>query len=277
MNNEIVLLTGASSGIGFETALLLQQSGYKVYAAARRTDRLKKLESQGISILSIDVTSDASMQQAVQFIIDREGRIDVLINNAGYGSFGSLEEVPMEEARQQFEVNVFGLARLTQLVIPHMREKQYGKIVNIASVAAHIYQPLGSWYHSTKFAVEGLSDCLRVELKPFGIKVILVEPGPIKSEWSGIAVEHLLQSSGKGPYQFIAQRMAEAMTRMYAASYVSGSDTVARVIAKSLKRNNPRARYTAGQGASFMIFARRMLGTRIFDALISKMMVGKKA
>ena len=277
MNNEIVLLTGASSGIGFETALLLQQSGYKVYAAARRTDRLKKLESQGISILSIDVTSDASMQQAVQFIIDREGRIDVLINNAGYGSFGSLEEVPMEEARQQFEVNVFGLARLTQLVIPHMREKQYGKIVNIASVAAHIYQPLGSWYHSTKFAVEGLSDCLRVELKPFGIKVILVEPGPIKSEWSGIAVEHLLQSSGKGHYRFIAQRMAEAMTRMYAASYVSGSDVVARVIAKSLKRNNPRARYTAGQGASFMIFARRMLGTRIFDALISKMMVGKKA
>lgn len=277
MNNEIVLLTGASSGIGFETALLLQQSGYKVYAAARRTDRLKKLESQGISILSIDVTSDASMQQAVQSIIDREGRIDVLINNAGYGSFGSLEEVPMEEARQQFEVNVFGLARLTQLIIPHMREKQYGKIVNIASVAAHIYQPLGSWYHSTKFAVEGLSDCLRVELKPFGIKVILVEPGPIKSEWSGIAVEHLLQSSGKGPYRFIAQRMAEAMTRMYAASYVSGSDTVARVIAKSLKRNNPRARYTAGQGASFMIFARRMLGTRIFDALVSKMMVGKKA
>lgn len=277
MNNEIVLLTGASSGIGFETALLLQQSGYKVYAAARRTDRLKKLESQGISILSIDVTSDASMQQAVQSIIDREGRIDVQINNAGYGSFGSLEEVPMEEARQQFEVNVFGLARLTQLIIPHMREKQYGKIVNIASVAAHIYQPLGSWYHSTKFAVEGLSDCLRVELKPFGIKVILVEPGPIKSEWSGIAVEHLLQSSGKGPYQFIAQRMAEAMTRMYAASYVSGSDVVARVIAKSLKRNNPRARYTAGQGASFMIFARRMLGTRIFDALISKMMVGKKA
>ena len=277
MNNEIVLLTGASSGIGFETALLLQQSGYKVYAAARRTDRLKKLESQGISILSIEVTSDASMQQAVQFIIDREGRIDVLINNAGYGSFGSLEEVPMEEARQQFEVNVFGLARLTQLVIPHMREKQYGKIVNIASVAAHIYQPLGSWYHSTKFAVEGLSDCLRVELKPFGIKVILVEPGPIKSEWSEIAVEHLLQSSGKGPYRFIAQRMAEAMTRMYAASYVSGSDVVARVIAKSLKRNTPRARYTAGQGASFMIFARRMLGTRIFDALISKMMVGKKA
>jgi short-subunit dehydrogenase len=277
MKNEIVLLTGASSGIGFETALLLQQSGYKVYAAARRTDRLKKLESQGISILSIDVTSDVSMQQAVQSIIDREGRIDVLINNAGYGSFGSLEEVPMEEARQQFEVNVFGLARLTQLVIPHMREKQYGKIVNIASVAAHIYQPLGSWYHSTKFAVEGLSDCLRVELKPFGIKVILVEPGPIKSEWSGIAVEHLLQSSGKGPYRFIAQRMATTMTRTYEASYVSGSDAVARVIAKSLKRNNPRARYTAGQGASFMIFARRMLGTRIFDALISKMMVGKKA
>lgn len=217
MGNEIVLLTGASSGIGFETALLLQQSGYKVYAAARRTERLEKLVPHGISILAIDVTNDASMQQAVQSIIDKEGRIDVLINNAGYGSFGSLEEVSIDEARQQFEVNVFGLARLTQLVIPYMREKQSGKIVNIASVAAHIYEPLGSWYHSTKFAVEGLSDCLRVELKPFGIKVILIEPGPIKSEWSGIAVEHLLQTSGKGPYQFIANRMADSMTRLYAA------------------------------------------------------------
>jgi short-subunit dehydrogenase len=277
MQKEIVLLTGASSGIGFETALLLQRAGYKVYAAARRIDRLKKLEDHGISILPIDVTVEESMQQAVQTIIEQEGRIDVLINNAGYGSFGSLEEVSMQEARQQFEVNVFGLARLTQLVIPHMRQNRTGKIVNIASVAAHIYQPLGSWYHSTKFAVEGLSDCLRVELKPFGIKVILIEPGPIKSEWSGIAVEHLLKTSGTGPYQSIANNMATTMTRMYAASYVSGSDEVARVIGKALTRKRPKARYAVGRGAKFMILARRTLGTRLFDAIVSKMMVGKQS
>ena len=171
------LVTGASSGIGEETARRLQGLGYTVYGAARRTGRLEKLAAEGVRPLAMDVTDDASMTAGIARIIEETGRIDVLINNAGYGSYGAIEDVPIDEARRQFEVNLFGLGRLVQLVTPHMRGQKSGTIINISSMGGRLTTPLGGWYHATKYAVEPLSDALRMELKPFGIDVVLVEPG----------------------------------------------------------------------------------------------------
>ena len=171
------LVTGASSGIGEETARRLQGLGYTVYGAARRTGRLEKLAAEGVRPLAMDVTDDASMTAGIARIIEETGRIDVLINNAGYGSYGAIEDVPIDEARRQFEVNLFGLGRLVQLVTPHMRGQKSGTIINISSMGGRLTTPLGGWYHATKYAVEALSDALRMELKPFGIDVVLVEPG----------------------------------------------------------------------------------------------------
>ncbi|MGL5066248.1 MAG: oxidoreductase [Sarcina sp.] len=178
---KVALITGASSGIGFDTAIELQKKGYIIYGAARRVDRLETLKKNGINVIALDVTNEESMVKCVETILAKEGRIDVLVNNAGYGSFGAIEDVSMEEARRQVEVNVFGLARMTQLVLPSMRANKYGKIVNISSMAGKMHTPFGGWYHATKFAVEGFSDCLRMEVAEFGIDVILVEPGGIKT------------------------------------------------------------------------------------------------
>src|SRR5215217_4048985 len=167
MTTNTALVTGASSGIGEATALKLQGLGFTVYGAARREDRLQELAAEGIRPLAMDVTDEASMSAGIERIIADAGRIDVLVNNAGYGSYGALEDVPLDEARRQFEVNVFGLARLTQLVLPHMRAQRDGYIVNVSSMGGRIWEPFGSWYHATKFAVEGLSDSLRVEVAPF--------------------------------------------------------------------------------------------------------------
>ena len=195
MEKKVVLITGASSGIGKETAKLLVENGHIVYGAARRLDKMNDLKEAGIKLLEMDVTNDESMVNGIQKIMETEKRIDVLVNNAGYGSFGALEDVPISEAKYQFEVNIFGLARLTQLVLPYMRKKQSGKIVNISSMGGKFGEPHGAWYHATKFAVEGLSDSLRMELKQFKIDVVIIEPGAIKSEWGGIAKENLLKVS----------------------------------------------------------------------------------
>lgn len=181
LQRPVVLLTGASSGIGYDVAPLLVRYGYTVYGAARRVEKIEELASEGVKTLILDVTDEASMEAAVQQIIDAEGRIDVLINNAGYGSYGAIEDVPIDEARRQFEVNLFGLARLTQLVLPHMRAQGSGRILNISSMAGRITSPLGAWYHATKYALEAFSDALRMEVEEFGIDVVIIEPGGIKT------------------------------------------------------------------------------------------------
>jgi NAD(P)-dependent dehydrogenase (short-subunit alcohol dehydrogenase family) len=265
------LVTGASSGIGEATALKLKALGYTVYGAARRVERMTSLADDGVHLLKMDVTDDDSMVTGIERIISATGRIDVLVNNAGYGSYGALEDVPMSEAKYQFEVNVFGLARLTQLVLPHMRAQGGGHIVNVSSVGGKIYEPLGAWYHATKFAVEGLSDSLRLELAPFGIHVVVIEPGAIKTEWSGIAAGGLVRASGATAYSDQAKngaavlRMADGNPRL-----VSPPSVIADAIAKAVTARRPKTRYAVGGGAKPVLFARRMLSDRAFDALVTK-------
>ena len=179
----------------------LKSAGFKVYAAARRVDRMADLEKDGITPVALDLTRDGSIAACVNTILSKEKSIDVLVNNAGYGSYGAIEDVPLEEGRRQFEVNLFGTARLIRLVTPAMREQHYEKIVNISSMGGKIWTKFGGWYHATKYAVEGLSDCLRMELQPFGIDVVVVEPGGIKTDWGLIAAENLKKTATCSPSQ----------------------------------------------------------------------------
>ncbi|RYE22366.1 MAG: oxidoreductase [Sphingobacteriales bacterium] len=269
---QVILITGASSGIGLSTAKLLRGQGHTIYAAARRTERMKELEALGVKLLAMDVTDDASMMAGVQKIADAEGRIDVLVNNAGYGSYGALEDVPLSEARYQFEVNIFGLARLTQLVLPYMRAQRSGKIINISSIGGEMSEPHGAWYHATKFAVEGLSDCLRLELKQFGIDVVVIQPGAIKTEWAGIARENLLKTSGNGPYKDLVQVHANMLSKADGNGMGSDPIVIAKVISKAIASRRPKTRYSAGDGAKPILFVRRMLSDRLYDRLFMKML-----
>jgi NAD(P)-dependent dehydrogenase (short-subunit alcohol dehydrogenase family) len=271
--NKTVLVTGASAGIGEATVRQLLADGDTVYAAARRLDRMAPLAVAGAKLLSLDLTDDASIVAAVDKIRDETGRLDVLINNAGYGSYGALEDVPMDEARRQFEVNVFGAARLCQLVLPMMRAQKSGKIVNVTSIGGKFGVPYGSWYHATKFALEGLSDSLRLETKPFGIDVIVIEPGAIRTEWSGIARESLLARSGDTAYGPYARRLAKLFDGA-SARRASPPEAVAKIISKAVAANRPRIRYAAAGGAPMFLFLARVLPDRAKDAVISRMALG---
>ena len=262
------LITGASCGIGEATALHLAELGYTVYAGARRLERMSDLVDRGIRTRTVDVTDDASMTALVEAIIAETGRIDVLVNNAGYGSYGALEDVPIEEARRQFDVNLFGLARLTQLVLPHMRQQHDGYIVNVSSMGGKIWEPLGSWYHASKFAVEGLSDSLRVEVAEFGIKVVIIQPGTIRSEWSGIAADQLEASSASTPYAPQAKIMGAVLRGADQMRLASGPALVAEAIGKAVQSAKPRTRYVVGGGARGILLAERILPDRGFDRFI---------
>lgn len=186
METKVILITGASSGIGRETAIYLAKNNYKVYGVARRVDKLEELNKLGIQTIAMDVTDEASIKNTIDTIIQKEGKIDVLVNNAGYGEYGAFEDVSIENAKYQMEVNVFGLARITQLVLPYMRQQKSGSIINVSSVGGKVSNPMGSWYHASKFAVEALSDSLRLEVKPFGINVVVIEPGGIKANGAAL-------------------------------------------------------------------------------------------
>ncbi len=264
---EIILITGASSGIGEETVRRLMTAGYTVYAGARRLDRMKPLADAGAHLLALDLTDDASMAAAVSTVMQETGRIDVLINNAGYGSYGALEDVPLEEARRQFEVNIFGLARLTQLVLPAMRAQRSGRIINVSSIGGKFGEPFGAWYHATKFALEGLSDSLRMELYPFGIDVVVIQPGATHSEWSQIAHESLLKYSSDGPYGKGATAHANMMDEGHKGSVPAQPSVVANTIVQAVQASKPKTRYVTGGLARTMLFMRRVLSDRGFDAM----------
>ncbi|MFE6030678.1 oxidoreductase [Streptomyces niveus] len=267
---KTALVTGATSGIGEATALKLRQLGYTVYGAARRTDRFQKLADLGIHPVAMDVTDDDSMQVGVDRIIAETGRVDVLANIAGYGSYGALEDVPLDEARYQFDVNVFGAIRLTQLVLPHMRTQRAGTVVNVTSMGGKIYTPLGGWYHGTKFALEALSDCLRLETKPFGVNVVVIEPGGIATEWGSIAADKLEKSSSGGAYTAQAAAVAPSLRSEANANRNSPPSVIADAIGKAVTARRPKTRYATGFGARPLIALRRILPDRAFDTVISR-------
>ena len=264
--SRVAIVTGASAGIGAATARRLHELGFAVYAVARRLDRMAPLAALGIHTIRVDVTDDAGLVALVDRVVAETGRIDVLVNNAVYGSFGALEDVPMDEARRQFEVNVFGAARLCQLVLPHLRAHGSGRIINVSSVGARMYQPLGGWYHSTKYALEGLSDCLRVELRPLGIDVILIQPGGIATEFPRVAAVQLLATSGEGAYADYARRYSASLASE--AKGISPAATVARALARAATVKRPRTRYAVGRGAKATLVVRWLLPDRAFDRLL---------
>lgn len=266
-DKKIILITGASSGIGLATALRLIADGHTVYGGARRREQMAPIIQAGGRSLSLDVTDETSMTAAVDKILDEQGRIDVLVNNAGYASYGAVEDVPLDEARRQFEVNLFGLARLTQLVLPGMRERRSGTIVNISSVGGVIHTPLGAWYHATKHAIEGFSDSLRLETEPFGVHVAIVAPGLIDTGFGAVLRNNILEASGTGAYAGTVEGLERSSQRMRGSS----PDVIAAVIAGAVAARRPRTRYRAGRFSRLLVFLKRMLPNRTFDRVVTAM------
>jgi NAD(P)-dependent dehydrogenase (short-subunit alcohol dehydrogenase family) len=270
--SRTVLITGCSTGIGRSTAEHLAARGWTVWATARRPESIRDLATRGCKTLALDVCDEASMRAAVETIERADGAIGVLVNNAGYGQEGAFEETPMAEVRRQFETNVFGLVRLTQLVLPGMRRQRWGRIVNLSSMGGRLTLPGGAFYHATKYAVEALSDALRFEVRPFGIRVVVIEPGPIKTRFGDTAIAAVERVATAGsPYadfnRVLAQRIKEAyegpMGRLAA-----GPEAVARVIEKAITAEEPRTRYVVTFAARFMMGLRRWLPDWAFDGVL---------
>jgi len=263
--SKVVLITGASAGIGKTTATHLLSKGYIVYGAARRLDKMKDIEGLGVKVLEMDVTNEQSVVAGVEFILKAEGRIDILVNNAGFGAYGALEEMPIADGKYQLEVNVFGAMRVTQLVLPGMIENGYGKIINISSIGGKIAIPLGGWYHASKFALEALSDSLRNEVEQFGVDVVVIEPGGIKSEWAGIAVDNMLKVSGQGRYAKMANGFAKMLTGEDAGLE---PELIAEAIETAITAEKPETRYAAGFMAAEILEARKNMNDRELDKML---------
>ena len=268
MNKKVVLITGASSGIGKASAEKFLEKGYIVYGAARNVNNMLDLEKLGAKIIKLDISKFEEIEKSVEQIISEQGRIDILFNNAGFGLYGSIEEVSLEDAQYQFQVNLFGLAKLTQLVIPYMRKQKYGRIINTSSMVGKVYLPLGAWYIASKHALEGWSDCLRLELKPFGINVSLIEPGIIQTEFGNVMTEPMLRTSGNGPYKEIVQKMAKATEKSYSKKSGTSPKVIADLVLHASESDNPKIRYVAGELAKPLLFLRKWFGDKIYDRII---------
>ncbi|GAB4243112.1 MAG: oxidoreductase [Ekhidna sp.] len=266
---KVILITGASSGMGKEAALTLIKEGHIVYGAARRIVQMKALEDAGGHALKLDVTDENQIIDGVRKVIEEQGRIDVLWNNAGYGLYGAVEDIPIEQARRQFEVNLFGLARMTQEVLPHMRMQQSGTIINTSSMGGKMYTPLGAWYHGTKHALEGWSDCLRLELKQFNIHVVVLEPGIIATEFGDVVYGPLLKNSGEGAYRQMARQVAQGTKDFYdKPNAASPSSVISRTVSKIVNSKKPKTRYVKGKMAKPLMWIRKYMGDRIFDMTV---------
>jgi NAD(P)-dependent dehydrogenase (short-subunit alcohol dehydrogenase family) len=268
--SKAVLVTGCSTGIGRATAEHLAQRGWTVYATARRPETISGL--RGCKTLALDVCDEASMRAAVDTVERAEGAVGVLVNNAGYGQEGAFEETPMAEVRRQFETNVFGLVRLTQLVLPGMRRQHWGRIVNLSSMGGRLTLPGGAFYHATKYAVEALSDALRFEVKPFGVDVVVVEPGPIRTQFGDTAIAAVQRvSRTDSPYagrkRVLAQRTKEAYEGPM-GRFALPPEAVAKVIETAITADRPRTRYVVTFAARFLMALRRWLPDRAFDGFL---------
>ncbi len=266
---KTVLITGASSGIGLEMAKIYRQMNFKVYACARRLDRMAELKEMGCIVISLDVTSEESIAGCFDTVRQNGDFIDILVNNAGYGSYGPMENTPMEEVRRQFEVNFFGLVRVTQMFLPAMRVARKGVIINISSIAGTFTVPFGGWYHSSKHAVESYSDSLRQEVKKFGIKVIIIEPGLIKTEWGIIAADNIRKIMPGNPYEEDLGLYADYLDRNYREKNSSTPPAeIARKIVKVSLKKNPSFRYRFGKMAGLVVWLKHHMPEKFFDFLV---------
>ncbi len=267
-SKKVVLITGASSGIGKATALRLLQDGHIVYGAARRVKKMQDIEMIGGHAIEMDITKEEDIKNTVDIIIEKEGRIDVLFNNAGYGLYGPVEEVFMDDVRNQFEVNLFGLARLTQLVLPHMRAQGNGTIINTSSVGGKVYSPLGAWYYATKHALEGWSDTLRLEVKEFGVDVVIIEPGLIKTEFGDVMSAQLKKLDKKSAYKESIETMISLGEKSFADGSGSDPEVIVNLVLRAIKAKNPQTRYVAGKFSHLVLFMRHVLSDKMFDRLM---------
>ncbi len=268
-----ILITGCSSGIGRATAMHLLRQGLTVFATARRPETLRELAAAGAKTLALDVTDEQSMLCAVKTVEGSYGAVGVLVNNAGYGEFGPIEEVSIDRVRRQFETNVFGLVRLTQLVLPAMRTAGEGRIVNVSSIAGRIAFPVGGFYSASKAAVESLSDALRVEVARFGIHVSLIEPGHFRSNFTTSMTERMTREIGAdiGPYAGFKSGLLKGVSGPRYSRMQGDPVTVARAIEHAATAIRPRARYVVPAIARLMIVAHGLLPTRTHDGLLSRM------
>ena len=268
MSKKVILITGASSGMGKETAKALIQEGHTVYTVARRIDEMQDLKMLGGHPIQMDVTKESDIQHVVDTIIERSGKIDVLWNNAGYGLYGSVEDVPVFEARQQFEVNLFGLASITQKVLPFMRKANSGTIINTSSMGGKMYTPMGAWYHASKHAVEGFSDCLRLELKQFNINVVILEPGIIVTEFGDVMLKNISKFSAEGAYSTLTRKLVTATKKMYENGQGSKTTVISKTVTKIVNSAKPKTRYKVGLWAKPMVWMRIYLGDKLFDKIV---------
>ena len=267
MRKKVIFVTGASSGFGCEVVKILSTKGHIVYGAARRIEKMEVLKNYGAAVIKMDVTQSEQVNEAVAHIIEAQGKIDVLVNCAGYGVYGMVENVSIKAAQAQFDVNVFGYARVFQAVLPYMRKRRSGTIINISSVGGKIALPMSGWYAASKHAIEGLSDSMRSEVKSFGINVTLIEPGAIQTGFSETAMH--IDVAGHDPdYHKNAEAFIKSMTRIYAKS--KGPESVAAVIVKVCEKAHPKPRYLLGSDSKLMIFMKTLLPTRAFDNLLCK-------
>ncbi len=269
--NGPVLITGCSTGIGRATALRLAKKGHTVYATARRPDSIADLESKGCKLLALDVNDEDSMRTAVDTVVESEGAVGALVNNAGYSQSGAIETVELDAVRNQFETNVFGLIRMCQLVLPSMRARGQGRIVNMSSMGANLVFPGGGIYHSTKFAVEAVTDALRWEVKGFGVHVVSIQPGLIKTEFGTAATSSLQAHETGGPYDHFNQQVGRLTAGVYENKLMirligGGPDRVARAVEKALTTKLPRRIYRVTPSARVMIAQRRLFGAHAWEA-----------
>jgi NAD(P)-dependent dehydrogenase (short-subunit alcohol dehydrogenase family) len=271
--SKAVLITGCSSGIGHATAEHLARAGWTVYASARRVEAIADLEAAGCRLLALDVTDEASMSAAVKAVEEAEGAVGVLVNNAGYSQSGVVEEVPLDVVRRQFETNVFGLVRMCQLVLPGMRGQGWGRIVNVSSMGGKLTFPGGGFYHGTKHAVEAISDALRWEVQGFGIDVVVIEPGLIKTSFGEVAAASIGDATPpEGPYAEFNAAVASATEGAYEGGGLSrlggGPETVAKAIEKAISGGRPKTRYKVTPSARLFMGQRRLLSDRMWDRML---------
>jgi NADP-dependent 3-hydroxy acid dehydrogenase YdfG len=272
---KVVLITGASSGIGYSTAELLAKNGYKVYAGARRVEKMEPLKAFGVIPVYLDVTDEGAAKSLVETIIKTEKRIDVLFNNAGYGSYGPIENVTLDEAQKQLDVNVLSVARMSQLVLPYMRTQNEGRIIVTSSVGGKVTSYLGGWYHVSKFAVEALSNSIRMDVADFGIQVSIIEPSGVLTEWGAIAADHLEESGKDTVYQKVTKQVADYYRQMYKkkSSLVNDPKNIALIVKKAIEAKKPKIRYQDTFPAKISVLMSRLAPDRFLDKIMKNTVV----